>query len=64
MSRRRVAIVFDLTPDMLFRLTDGTTVNLGELEPMVKLGSKTARITRTSVLKLAAQRATESPTAA
>ena len=30
----------------------------------VKLGSKTARITRSSVLKLAAQRATESPTAA
>ena len=32
MSRRRVAIVFDLTPDMLFRLTDGTTVTLAELE--------------------------------
>ena len=30
----------------------------------VKLGSKTARITRSSVLKLAAQRATEPPTAA
>ena len=30
----------------------------------VKLGSKTARITRTSVLTLAAQRATESPAAA
>jgi hypothetical protein len=30
----------------------------------VKLGSKTARITRSSVLRLAAQRATESPTAA
>ena len=37
MSRRRVAIVFDLTPDMPFRLTDGTTVNLGELERMVRL---------------------------
>ena len=32
MSRRRVAIVFDLTPDMLFRLTDGTTVTLAKLE--------------------------------
>jgi len=32
MSRRRVAIVFDLTPDMTFRLTDGTTVTLAELE--------------------------------
>ena len=32
MSRRRVAIVFDLTPDMLFRLTDGTTVTLAALE--------------------------------
>ena len=31
MSRRR-AIVFDLTPDMLFRLTNGTTVTLAELE--------------------------------
>jgi len=31
MSRRR-AIVHDLTPDMLFRLTDGTTVTLAELE--------------------------------
>ena len=41
MSRRRVAIVFDLTPDMPFRLTDGTTVNLGELERMVRL----ARVT-------------------
>ena len=30
----------------------------------VKLGSKTARITRSSVLRLAAQRATEPPTAA
>ncbi|WP_426528863.1 helix-turn-helix domain-containing protein [Bradyrhizobium sp. McL0615] len=30
----------------------------------VKLGTKTARITRTSVLTLAAQRATEPPTAA
>ena len=37
MSRRRVAIVFDLTPDMLFRLTDGTTVTLAELERMVRL---------------------------
>ena len=32
--------------------------------PKVKLGSKTARITRTSVLKLAAQRDSETPTAA
>jgi excisionase family DNA binding protein len=30
----------------------------------VKLGTKTARITRTSVLKLAAQRDSETPTAA
>lgn len=30
----------------------------------VKLGAKTARITRTSVLALAAQRASETPTAA
>ena len=37
MSPRREAIVFDLTPDMPFRLTDGTTVNLGELERMVRL---------------------------
>ena len=37
----RVAIVYDLTPDMTFRLTDGTTVNLGELERMVGL----ARVT-------------------
>ena len=37
MSPRRVAIVFDLTPDMPFRLTDGTTVNLAELERMVRL---------------------------
>ena len=29
MSPRRVAIVFDLTPDMMFRLTDGTTVTSG-----------------------------------
>ena len=41
MSRRRVAIVFDLTPDMLFRLTDGTTVNLAELERMVRLAPAT-----------------------
>ena len=41
MRPRRVAIVFDLTPDMTFRLTDGTTVNLGELERMVRL----ARVT-------------------
>ena len=41
MSPRRVAIVFDLTPDMPFRLTDGTTVNLAELERMVGL----ARVT-------------------
>jgi hypothetical protein len=41
MSPRRVAIVFDLTSDMLFRLTDGTTVNLGELERMVKLARAT-----------------------
>ena len=37
MRPRRVAIVFDLTPDMPFRLTDGTTVTLGELERMVRL---------------------------
>ena len=37
MSPRRVAIVFDLTPDMPFRLTDGTTVTLAELERMVRL---------------------------
>ena len=41
MSRRRVAIVFDLTPDMLFRLTDGTTVTLAELERMVELAPAT-----------------------
>ena len=41
MSRRRVAIVFDLTPDMLFRLTDGTTVTLAELERMVRLAPAT-----------------------
>ena len=41
MRPRRVAIVFDLTPDMTFRLTDGTTVNLAELEQMVRL----ARVT-------------------
>jgi hypothetical protein len=42
MSRRRVAIVHDLTPDMLFRLTDGTTVTLDELERMVRLAPATA----------------------
>ena len=41
MSRRRVAIVFDLTPDMPFRLTDGTTVTLAELERMVRLAPAT-----------------------
>ena len=41
MSRRRLAIVFDLTPDMLFRLTDGTTVTLAELEHMVRLAPAT-----------------------
>ena len=41
MRPRRVAIVFDLTPDMTFRLTDGTTVNLGELERMVRLAPAT-----------------------
>ena len=41
MSPRRRAIVFDLTPDMLFRLTDGTTVTLAELERMVRLGPTT-----------------------
>lgn len=35
-----------------------------DLLEKVKLGTKTARITRTGVLKLAAQRATETPTAA
>ena len=44
MSRRRVAIVFDLTPDMLFRLTDGTTVTLAELERMVRLAPATDRL--------------------
>ena len=41
MSPRRVAIVFDLTPDMTFRLTDRTTVNLAELERMVRLAPAT-----------------------
>ena len=41
MSRRRVATVYDLTPDMLFRLTDGTTVTLAELERMVRLAPAT-----------------------
>jgi hypothetical protein len=41
MSPRRVDIVFDLTPDMTFRLTDGTTVSLGELECMVRLAPVT-----------------------
>ena len=41
MSRRRVAIVFDLTPDMLFRLTDGTTVTLAELERMARRATVT-----------------------
>ena len=41
MSPRRVAIVFDLTPDMTFRLTDGTTVTLAELERMVRLAPAT-----------------------
>ena len=41
MSRHRVAIVFDLTPDMPFRLTDGTTVTLAELEQMVRLAPAT-----------------------
>ena len=41
MRPRRVGIVFDLTPDMTFRLTDGTTVNLGELERMVELAPAT-----------------------
>ena len=41
MRPRRVAIVFDLTPDMRFRLTDGTTVNLAELERMVRLAPAT-----------------------
>ena len=35
-----------------------------DLLEKVKLGTKTARITRTSVLQLAAQRATETSTAA
>ena len=41
MRPRRVAIVFDLTPDMTFRLTDGTTVNLADLERMVRLAPAT-----------------------
>ena len=41
MRPRRVAIVFDLTPDMTFRLTDGTTVTLAELERMVRLAPAT-----------------------
>ena len=41
MRPRRVAIVFDLTPDMPFQLTDGTTVILGELERMVRLAPVT-----------------------
>jgi len=41
MSPRRVGIVFDLTPDMPFRLTNGTTVRLGELERMVRLAPAT-----------------------
>jgi hypothetical protein len=40
MSRRR-AIVFDLAPDMLFRLTGGTTVTLAALEQMVRLAPAT-----------------------
>ena len=41
MSPRRVAIVFDLTPDMTFRLSNGTTVRLDELERMVRLAPAT-----------------------
>ena len=41
MSRGRVDIVFDLTPDMPFRLTDGTTVTLDELERMVMVAPAT-----------------------
>jgi hypothetical protein len=41
MRPRRVDIVFDLTPDMTFRLTNGTTVDLGELERMVRLAPAT-----------------------
>ena len=41
MSPRRVGIVFDLTPDMPFRLTNGTTVRLSELERKVKLAPAT-----------------------
>ena len=41
MRPRREAIVFDLTPDMPFRLTDGTTVNLAELERTVRLAPAT-----------------------
>ena len=41
MSRRHLAIVFDLTPDMLFQLTDGTTVTLAELERRVRLARTT-----------------------
>ena len=40
-AARRVGIVFDLTPDMPFRLTNGTTVRLSELERMVKLAPAT-----------------------
>jgi hypothetical protein len=52
MRPRRKAIVYDLTPDMLFRLTDGTTVNLGELERMVGL----ARVRVTGYAPWAAKR--------
>ena len=41
MSPRRVDIVFDLTPDMPLRLTNGNTVRLGELERMVRLAPAT-----------------------
>jgi len=40
-AARRVGIVFDLTPDMPFRLTNGTMVRLGELERMVRLAPAT-----------------------
>ena len=40
MSRRRVAIVFDLTPDMLFRLTDGTTVTLAGAHGEARAGHR------------------------
>ena len=38
MRRRRMGIVFDLTPDMLFRLSDGTTVTLARGKDPIRPG--------------------------